>query len=310
VTLEQLKVLCAIVDKGSFRAAAQTLHRSQSAVSIAIRNLEEELSVNLFNRDEYRAALTDQGRSLYQKAQRVLSQADEFSALAKNYSMGDEPKLSLAISAAAPLEEIMGILKIVTQEAPATTLTLLVENLNGPVERLMDDDADIAIAESYRNPISGYENVEIARISFVPVVSAGSPLAALASTLTEADMEDQTQIVVRDTSRHIEKVTGGILKSNANWFVNDFIMKKRIISLGMGWGRLPTHLVQDEIKNGTLIVLNSAEFQPLSFGVQMIRKKNKIYGPVASRLWDLLQHMSQDQSENQPSNKSGIGTKS
>jgi len=291
VTLEQLKVLCAIVDTGSFRAASQALHRSQSAVSIAIRNLEEEMGLLLFNRDEYRAALTDQGHSLYLKAQRVLSHAEEFSALAKNFSMGDEPKLRLAISAAAPIEKIMGVLKNVTEKAPATTLTLLVENLNGALERLMDDDADIAITESYNNAITGYDHVEIAQISFVPVVSAQSPLAALASSLTEADMEDQTQIIVRDTSRHIEKITGGILKSDANWFVNDFSMKKRIITLGMGWGRLPAHLVEEDIKNGTLVALDSPEFQPLHFGVQMIRKKNKAIGPVATRLWELLQQI-------------------
>ncbi len=49
MTLEQLKVLCAIVDEGGFRAAAETLHRSQSAISIAIRKLEEELDLSLFS---------------------------------------------------------------------------------------------------------------------------------------------------------------------------------------------------------------------------------------------------------------------
>ena len=264
MTLEQLKVLCAIVDNGGFRAASQALHRSQSAISIAIRNLEDELGVTLFNRSEYRPVLTDQGQSLYQKALRVLSQAEDFTSLAKHYSMGDEPNLRLALSAAAPVEQIMEVLRDLKAQAPATRLTLLVENLNGALERLIDDDADIAITESFREGISGYQHVEIAKISFIPVVSASSPLAQKAANVSEQDMEDQTQIIVRDTSRHIEKITGGILNPEANWFVNDFTMKKRIIISGLGWGRLPEHLVEDEIKNGTLVALNSPDLAHLT----------------------------------------------
>ena len=288
MTLDQLKVLCAIVDAGGFRAAAESLYRSQSAVSIAIRNLEEELDLKLFNRDQYRPTLTDEGRSLYDKAQTVLSHAAEFSTLAQHYSMGEEPELRLAISAIAPVERIMSVLKQVTELAPATKLILLVENLNGTMERLEDGDADIAICEHFADE-SGFELALIDNVEFIAVVSSRSPLAKKSDVLNERDMEDIPQIIVRDTSRHEEKKTVGVLKTTTPWMVNDFIMKKRIISSGMGWGRMPRHMVETEIENRELIQLRSKDFAPISADIKMVRRKNKPIGQVAAKLWKLMQ---------------------
>lgn len=288
MTLEQLKVLCAIVDHGGFRAAADALYRSQSAISIAIRKLEEELEIKLFLRDHYRPVLTDEGRSLYEKARTVLSHANEFSSLARHFAMGEEPELRLAMSAVAPVEQVMAVLKQLTQLAPATKLTLLVENLNGTMERLDDGDVDIAITESITDE-SGYDHAVIGRVEFVSVVSSQSPLAHRATVLHERDMETSTQIIVRDTSRHAEKKTVGVLEAATPWVVNDFIMKKRIIASDMGWGRMPRHLIEDEIKNGELVVLGSEDFAPFSIDVKMVRRKNKPVGPVAVMLWRLMQ---------------------
>lgn len=290
MTLDQLKVLCAIVDEGGFRAAAETLYRSQSAVSIAIRNLEKELDLKLFHREQYRPTLTDEGRSLYDKARTVLSHAAEFSTLAQHYSMGVEPELRLAMSAIAPVERIMAVLKQVTELAPATKLILLVENLNGTMERLEDGDSDIAICEHLADE-SGFEFAVIDHVEFIAVVSSRSPLAKKSDVLSERDMEDIPQIIVRDTSRHEEKMTVGVLKATTPWMVNDFIMKKRIISSGMGWGRMPRHMVETEIENRELIQLRSKDFAPISADIKMVRRKNKPIGPVAAKLWQLMREL-------------------
>ncbi|NQU56130.1 MAG: LysR family transcriptional regulator [Rhodospirillales bacterium] len=289
MTLEQLRVLCAIVDQGGFRAAAETLFRSQSAVSIAIRKLEEELDLKLFLRDQYRPVLTDEGRSLYDKARTVLSHAAEFSTLAQHFSMGEEPELRLAMSAVAPVELIMAVLKQVQEQAPATKLTLLVENLNGTMERLDDGDVDIAITETFTPDKSGYEHAVISQVEFVSVVSCQSAFSSRAAKLSERDMEDSTQIIVRDTSRHAGKKSVGVLTSTTPWMVNDFIMKKRIIASGMGWGRMPRHMIEDEINNAELVVLSSEDFAPITVDVNMIRPRNKPVGPVAAKLWLLMQ---------------------
>ena len=289
MTLEQLKVLCAIVDRGGFRAAAETLYRSQSAVSISIRKLEEELGLKLFLRDQYRPVLTDDGRSLYEKARTVLSHVDEFSILAKHFAKGDEPELRLAMSAIAPVERIMAVLNEVTLQAPATKLTLLVENLNGTMERLDDGDVDIAITETLEEEVD-YDHFAISEVVFVSVVSPKFSFPNNPAILSERDMEDSTQIIVRDTSRHAEKKTVGVLEGATPWVVNDFSMKKRIIASGMGWGNMPKHLVEDELNSGELVALSSKDFLPFSVDIKMVRRKNKPVGPVAAKLWQLMQN--------------------
>lgn len=67
MTLEQLIVLKAVVQSGSFKAAAEVLHKTQPALSVSIKKLEEELGFELFRRDLYRPILTVQGEYYYQK---------------------------------------------------------------------------------------------------------------------------------------------------------------------------------------------------------------------------------------------------
>ncbi len=202
MTLEQLKVLCAIVDEGGFRAAAGTLHRSQSAISIAIRKLEDEVGVSLFSRDAYRPELTAEGRSLYEKACAVLSKAGEFTALAHSYSVGEESELRLAISALVPFHPILDVLKQMSDQAPATRLTLLFENMFGTMERLDDGDVDIAITEMVEDQAK-YDFVHLKSVELACVISPNSQLGARAAELREVDLEGSTQVIVRDTSRRI-----------------------------------------------------------------------------------------------------------
>ena len=58
MTLDQIRVLSTIVQTGSFRGAAELLHRTQPTLSVAIRNLEREFGFELFDWANYRPVLT------------------------------------------------------------------------------------------------------------------------------------------------------------------------------------------------------------------------------------------------------------
>lgn len=62
---------------GSFTLAAQELHLTQSAVSHAIKALEDELGLRLFERRGRRVALTPAGRQLLVRAQRILAEMQD-----------------------------------------------------------------------------------------------------------------------------------------------------------------------------------------------------------------------------------------
>src|SRR5215471_717482 len=75
--LSQLEFFVTVVEEGGFSKAAERVYRTQPAVSIAIRRLEEELGAPLFERSQKTPALTEVGEMLYDYAGRILSLRDQ-----------------------------------------------------------------------------------------------------------------------------------------------------------------------------------------------------------------------------------------
>ncbi len=288
MTLEQLRSLCAVVESGGFHAASETLFRSQSAVSIAIKNLEQELGLSLFDRRKYRPALTSEGQVIYGKAKSILSRCEELSSIAGHFAQGEETEISIALSAIAPVEQVLDVIKQISESAPATRMSLQIENMGGTLERLQEKAVDFAIAERFM-PIDHTEEVRLTSTEMVSVISAGFPLATRYPSINAADLERYVQVVVRDTSRNQPRQSAGILEGASQWLVNDFDMKKRMILSGSAWGRMPRHRVAEELADGRLLELSGKELEPLQIDMFLIRRSNEPMGPIGERLWQLLQ---------------------
>jgi len=288
MTLEQLRALCAVVEKGGFRAASESLFRSQSAISIAIKNLEHDLGLSLFDRTEYRPTLTPEGQVLYGKAKSILTRSDEFTNIAKHFSQGEETELSIALGAIAPVEEVLEVIKQISEAAPATRMNLQIENMGGTLERLLEKEVDFAISERVM-PIPHTEEIRLTSTEMISVISPDFPLAIHFPAITAADLESYVQVVVRDTSRNQPKRSAGILEGANQWLVNDFDMKKRMIQSGAGWGRMPRHRVAEELADGRLLALSGKELAPLEIDIYLFRRANELMGPIGERLWKLLQ---------------------
>lgn len=76
-TLEQLKMLHAIFQEGSFKKAAEKLYVSQPAISLQVQNLERQLNTPLFYRDKRKARLTETGQLLIKYCDRILNLCEE-----------------------------------------------------------------------------------------------------------------------------------------------------------------------------------------------------------------------------------------
>ncbi len=76
-TLDQLRILKAIAEQGSFKKAADVLYVTQPAVSLQIQNLEKQLEITIFDRGGRKALLTEAGEILLEYCQRILNQCDE-----------------------------------------------------------------------------------------------------------------------------------------------------------------------------------------------------------------------------------------
>ncbi|WP_075180520.1 LysR family transcriptional regulator [Pantoea sp. 1.19] len=95
---ESLLAFVQTVDKGSFSAAARALGKSQSTISAAVANLEDDLGFRLLDRGGRQPVLTAQGEHALRQIREILAASERLDELAMRMAEGVEPRLSMAIS--------------------------------------------------------------------------------------------------------------------------------------------------------------------------------------------------------------------
>src|SRR5208337_780305 len=189
LTLDQLRVLVAVADAGSFSAAARKLGRVQSAISQSIQTLETTLRLNLFDRSGKTPRLTDAGKALVGDARALIAAAQAIRARAQGMADDVEPELTLAVDSMFPIPLLMESLKALRHEFPLLPATVFTEALGGSEQRLREGAARLAI---YTVPPTGPSDLSIefmTRVAMWPVVAAGHPLAELPEPLRREDLE-------------------------------------------------------------------------------------------------------------------------
>jgi DNA-binding transcriptional LysR family regulator len=130
--LDQLQTFCAIADCGSFTEAARRLNKTQSAVSMQIKRLEERLGQSLLTRDGRSVSLTDHGDSLYARARRMLRTNAEIMDL---FSDGE---LSGSIRFGVPDDYAVRLLPVILSSFQRTHPRIVVDVRCQPSEELVE----------------------------------------------------------------------------------------------------------------------------------------------------------------------------
>ncbi|UOF01020.1 LysR family transcriptional regulator [Bdellovibrio reynosensis] len=284
MTLDQLQVLQTIVKLGSFRAASQELHRAQSAVSYAIRTLESELDFKLFTRDQYRPQLTPQGRAFLKKADDLIFQLTELQETAEFLKRGHEPIIRLAVSALWPLPSLISALKEFKTKFPHTEIKIIHDVLSND-EQLLEDHADIALGHIF-NEQSLLVAEELFTVNMVAVCSADHPLAKFKGKATPQELAKHPQIIMSSTVKS-SKRSAAIINPDNVISVQDYLTKKEFLIAGLGWGRMPEHLVKEEIKKKSLVTVIN---KPHVTTVHIARHSQKELGPCGKFLWNYFSH--------------------
>jgi DNA-binding transcriptional LysR family regulator len=111
-TFEQLRVLIAVVEEGSFAAAARRLNGATSAITYAIGNLEAQLGIALFDRVATRKPeLTEVGRAVVTEARTVAHGIDMLRARVKGLGEGLEAEVSIAVDVFLPTTRLVDALR-------------------------------------------------------------------------------------------------------------------------------------------------------------------------------------------------------
>ena len=288
LSLQELLCLNAVVEEGSFQAAADRLHRTHPTVFNAIKNLENRLDLRLLDRSGYRVSLTAEGRSFHLKARQVLDNVVALQKHAQFLAAGEEAELRVVIGDLCHLPDMLARLKRFFDDCPATRLHLQFETLTGPVERLMDGDADLILHHIDEADVR-MEFIRLGKVKLIPVVAPCFLKFAIHDAITTEQMRDYVQCILRDTATHTQHREYHLIPGAHSWTVSDQFMKKELILQGMGWGNMPGYLVKDELADGRLLSIRGRYFKESQLQLVAARRSDVMHGPVAARLWEYLQ---------------------
>ena len=280
MTLDQLQVLQTIVKTGSFRAASQELHRAQSAVSYAVRTLEDEVGFSIFDRSQYRPVLTAQGKAFLKKSEDLTHQLDELKGIADFLKRGHEPVIRLAVSALWPLPKLLSALREFTKEFPQTEIKIIHDVLSND-EQILEDRADIALGHIF-NDQGLLTTEELFTVNMVAVASPKHPLAKFKGKAPERELAKHTQIIMSSTVKSSNR-SSGVLNPDKVISVQDYLTKTAFIKGGLGWGWMPEHMAAQEIKQKELIV---AQFKKNPIKMHIARHSQKALGPCGKMIWN------------------------
>ncbi len=280
-SLEQLQVLTAVVEFGSFSAAARQLGRAQSVISYAVAQLEAELGLELFDRAGRLPRLTEAGRSLLEDARRASAAVATLRARAAGLQNGVEAELKVCADVMMPTEWLVGALKACTATFPLVNLRLSIEALGGVAQLVLDGSCDLGVSTELPTPSEALQLRPIGSIRLIPVAAPDHALAQPGAHLDVRAVQDATQIVLADRTALSGNHDLAVL-SLKTWRIGDLGAKHALLREGLGWGNMPEHLVREDLIKGRLVELAPPGGRAHDYPLALIQRRDRLLGPAAT----------------------------
>ena len=284
VPLAQWRALRAVVDAGSYAAAAARLHKSQSAVTYAVQKLERTLGLRAFEVQGRKAVLTAAGQVLYRRAGALLDEASALETAAAELAAGGEAEVRLAVDTAFPTWLLLQALGRFGEEWPATRVELFETVLGGTEEALTERRADLVIAGVVP---PGYLGDPLVRLRFIAVTAPDHPLQRLGRPATPHDLRRHRQLVIRDSGA-TRKRDAGWLAAEARWTVSHKATSIRAACMGLGFAWYPERVVEEELASGALQRLRLESGSERFTDLYLILADRDYASPALRRLAELL----------------------
>jgi DNA-binding transcriptional LysR family regulator len=254
LSIESLQLVELIARTSSFTAAAKALHRVPSAVSYAVRNIEEDLGVVLFTREHRSVALTDAGRHFVAEARGMLNKMDEIRRETRRVANGWQPSLSIALDNIVSSHRINALMADFYRHFDNVELIVRIEVFNGVWEALATGRADIAIGATTAVPVGGeYSFRDMGSIEWAFVLSPQHLLAGAQEPLKPEQLATFPAVCLEDTSREIPRRDTWLLPNQRRLVVPDWQRAINCFVEGLGIGYMPVHLARALIESGQLV---------------------------------------------------------
>ncbi|MFQ5488369.1 MAG: LysR family transcriptional regulator [Gammaproteobacteria bacterium] len=281
LTLRQLKVFESVARHLSFTHAARELHLTQPAVSMQIKQLEEQAGLPLLEQFGKKNYLTEAGRELHQYSKSILQQLDELGEIMLDLQGLRRGCLDLAVATTAN-DFATRLLAAFSRENEHLNYRLEVTNRETLLAQLEDNEKDLVIMG--RPPVGKSLDAEAFMDNPLVVIAPPDHALARGSRIPLAKLAKETFVVrekasgTRIAMERFFHEHGFELASKMEMTSNESI--KNAVQAGLGLGLVSVHTVRLELETKRLVVLDVEDF-PILRHWYIVHRKGKRLSTVA-----------------------------
>ncbi|KFZ37213.1 transcriptional regulator [Shewanella mangrovi] len=251
---EQSFELIELVAKlGSFTSAANHLNKVPSAISYAVKQIEDELGVELFERHHRSVSLTPAGEHFVHQAKSVMQSIIGLKQSTQAVNKGWRPKIAIALDGIVREDGISFLVREFYKTFSDVELHIHREQVNGCWQALNEQRCDIAIGAASNIPVGGpFEHKDLGELRWQFVVSAQHPLT-VETHITAEMLQEYAGVCVSDTAADYPETRLGLAQGQRALSVPDWIRAINCVKDGLAVGCLPRHLITPFLQNGSLV---------------------------------------------------------
>jgi DNA-binding transcriptional LysR family regulator len=194
IDLRQFRQFIAVAETLSFRRAAERLRMAQPPLSAAVKRMEGELGVKLFDRSSRVVRLTEPGRVFLEEARRTLAQAERAAESTRRAAQGLVGNLRVTFVPSIAHDILPRVLRAFRQDHPRVDLDLSEAASGRQAMAVRNDQADLALLVPPVPDSSGLIVQPVLHQELVAAIPAGHQLAAL-KVIRLGDMRDEPWVL-------------------------------------------------------------------------------------------------------------------
>ena len=289
MNLSHLQMMITVAQVGSLQKTAEQLNRTQSAVSMALKKLEENAGFALFNRDGYRLELTEQGRHFLRQAEEVVRQQQRLQSLATQLKHGAEPLLTLCYDHTCDSKLWVPSIQHIQHQYPATELHVDGESQLRALKRIDNGTADLALCPwlPLFRQYGDFETLPVAPFELTVVMSAELMNQFGRIPKSRQDLLELPMLVPQNLEIGINLDSVLRLPSQQRIRVNEVNTQFELLMAGFGWGIIPKHIANTALEQGKLVEITIPGFiQQVRLEIHLVRSANRTLGPAANAIWE------------------------
>jgi DNA-binding transcriptional LysR family regulator len=254
--IRQLRAFVAIAELGTFTAAALRVHVTQAAISMQIRQLENELNARLFVRAPRRVMLTEAGEQLLHRARQILRDHDAALDEIAELAGAERGRLRIGSASAMVTTDILPkLLKQVRQQHAGAEVSVVSGTSEALVQQILAGEVDLAFVSL---PVEA-RGINTERLSEDQLVAIASPRHKLARqrTISPYTLAGEKLILGErggNTRRLIDQFfaqAGVTLQVSMELSRQAAI--RRMVEEDMGVGIVPLQSVLEDVERGRLV---------------------------------------------------------